>query len=360
MLLVVDNRHPMESRPFRVRLGIAALVILAIHLAAAGLLVAGSFGGRAVTVTIGAALFAYGRGALHALDFDHVSMIDNSIRKFVAEGRRPASVGLAFSAGHSTVVLALGVLVVTGSGIARSLLTDGSATAAVLSIIGMSVSGLYLLLIAINNLSTFVSTWRLRRLLRAEPSYPVPADALTARGPAARLMTAPLRWVKRPRHIYGLGLLFGLGFDTASTIGLAMMTSAAAISGAPPFALLALPLMFAAAMTLGDTINGVMMLKMYESAQSDPVRKLNYNLLITGLGVLSAAAVSIFTLTTLLADTGTVDGPLGAIARVDTKYFGFGLAGLFALVGLTVVVRRLGRGPHGRVPAEPAQTDLDR
>ncbi|WP_161632128.1 HoxN/HupN/NixA family nickel/cobalt transporter [Nakamurella lactea] len=329
-----------ESRPFRVRLGFTFAVIAAIHLVALGLLFGNAFGTGAGAVTLSAALFAYGRGAMHSMDFDHVSMIDNSTRKFVAEGRRPASVGLAFSAGHSTVVLAMGILVVSGSGLVSTLLDENSVTARILGIVGLSVSGLYLLLVAVNNSVTFWAAWTLRRGLRADPEFPVPADAFTPRGPAARLMAAPLRRVRHPRHIYGLGFLFGLGFDTASTIGLVMVTGAAGIAGAPPLALLSLPLLFAAAMTLGDTINGLMMLKMYQSADADPLRKINYNLVVTGISVLSALTVGVLAAASLLADeAGVGGGLLTAMAGVDTEYFGYILAGIFAVIGTVAALR---------------------
>jgi len=329
-----------ESKPFRFRVGMTFAVIAGLHVVALVLLFSTVFtaGGAAVTLT--AAGFAYARGAMHSMDFDHVSMIDNSTRKFVAEGRRPASVGLAFSAGHSTVVIAMGVLVVSGAG-AVSTLLDGESTAArVLGIVGLSVSGLYLLLVAMSNSVTFAAAWKLRRRVRSEAGFVVPADAFTPRGPAARVMTAPLRRVRHPRHIYGLGFLFGLGFDTASTIALLMVTGAAAAAGAPGLALLSLPFLFAASMTLGDTINGLMMLKMYESAHVDPLRKINYNLVVTGVSVLSAVLVGVIAVSTLLTEeVGAHTTVLTRLAAVDTQYFGFGLAALFAVIGIVAVLR---------------------
>ncbi|RIJ67040.1 nickel transporter [Nakamurella silvestris] len=341
---VLSSATAREAQPFRVRLGFTFAVIAALHLVAIGLLLTNIFSSGAAAVTVGAALFAYGRGAIHSMDFDHVSMIDNSTRKFVAEGRRPASVGLAFSAGHSTVVLVTGILVVSGSGVVNTLLDGDSTAARVLGIVGLSVSGLYLLLVAVNNSATFWTAWKLRRALRADPRLQVPADVFTPRGPAARLMAAPLRRVKHPRHIYGLGFLFGLGFDTASTIGILMVTGAAAIAGAPPLALLSLPFLFAAAMTLGDTVNGLMMLKMYETADADPVRKINYNLVVTGVSVLSALTVGVLAVSALLADEAGVEvGPLQAVARIDTEYFGYVLVAVFAVIGAVAALRWRGR-----------------
>lgn len=329
-----------EARPFRTRVGFTFAVIAALHVAALTLLLPKLLGGGATAATLGAALFAYGRGAMHAMDFDHVSMIDNSTRKFVAEGRKPASVGLAFSAGHSTVVIGMGILVVSGAGVVRTLLDGETTTARVLGIIGLSVSGLYLLLVGINNAATFWAAWRLRAALRRDPATEVPPDVFTPRGPAAQLMVAPLRRVKHPRHIYALGFLFGLGFDTASTIGLLMVTSAAAASGTAPLALLSLPLLFAAAMTLGDTLNGLMMLTMYRTADADPIRKITYNLAITGISVLSALTVGVIAVSSLLTEeAGASAGPLNALVSIDTGYFGYILAGLFAVIGMVAAVR---------------------
>lgn len=341
---IVLSSAARESKPFRVRLGFTFAAIATLHLIAFGLLLTNAFGNGAAAVTLSAALFAYGRGAIHAMDFDHVSMIDNSTRKFVAEGRKPASVGLAFSAGHSTVVLLMGILVISGAGVVDTLLNEETTAARILGIIGLSISGLYLLLVAVNNSATFWAAWKLRRAVRADPAFTVPADAFTPRGPAARLMAAPLRRVKHPRHIYGLGFLFGLGFDTASTIGILMVTGAAAIAGAPPLALLSLPFLFAAAMTLGDTINGLMMLKMYQTADADPIRKINYNLLVTGVSVLSALTVGIIAASTLLTDEAGADvGLLRSIAGMDTQYFGYILAGTFAVIGIVAAIRWNGR-----------------
>ena len=185
-----------------------------------------------------------------------------------------------------------------------------------LGIIGLSVSGLYLLLVAVANLAAFTQAVRLRRALSADPDLEVPPDALSPRGPAARAMTAPLRRVRHPRHIYVIGLLFSLGFDTSSQIGLLIITASAALAGAPPLSLLCLPFLFTAAMTLGDTSNGLMMLRMYESAQADPVRKINYNLMITGVSILSALLVGLIAGATLLSETAGVDLGLVDAARL--------------------------------------------
>lgn len=330
-LLTTEGR---ETQPFKLRVTAAALVIVALHLVGLGLLALNVLTAHAGAVTVGVAALAYFRGLVHSFDFDHISMIDNSTRKFVAEGRRPASVGLAFSTGHATVVILTGFLAVSGASVVKVALDENSRAAHVLGVVGLSLSGLYLLLVAIANLAAFVAAFKLRRRLQRNPQLKVSPTDLTPRGPAARIMTAPLRRVRHPRHVYVIGFLFSLGFDTSSQIGLLVMTGIAAMAGAPVFSLLSLPFLFAAAMTLGDTANGLMMLKMYETANDDPARKINFNLLITGVSIVSASTVGILAAATLLTEqAGLRVGILRSLASLDTGYAGYLLAALFAAIG---------------------------
>jgi high-affinity nickel-transport protein len=349
-LLTTEGR---AAQPFRTRVRAAFATIALLHVVGLALLAYGVAGGAAGAVTVGAAAFAYFRGLVHSFDFDHISMIDNSTRKFVNEGRNPASVGLAFSMGHSSVVVATGVLVVAGAGFVRVALDERSGPARVLGIVGLSVSGAYLLLVAVANLATFLQALRLRRALRADPALVVPPAALSPRGPAARIMTAPLRRVRHPRHVYVVGLLFSLGFDTSSQIGLLMVTAGAALAGAPALSLLCLPFLFTAAMTLGDTSNGLMMLRLYRSAEEDPRRKIDFNLLITGVSILSGLAVGLIALSTLLHQVvGWGSGLVTTLASVDTAYAGYLLVAFFALVGVTAAL--LWRRSAGGGEARPA------
>nr|WP_294691282.1 hypothetical protein [uncultured Friedmanniella sp.] len=327
------------SQPFHRRVQAAFVTIAALHVVGLGLLGYGVASGAVGAVTVGAAAFAYFRGLVHSFDFDHISMIDNSTRKFVHEGRDPASVGLAFSLGHSSVVVATGALVLAGVGFVQVALDQSTGTARVLGIVGLSVSGLYLLLVAVANLAAFSQALRLRRALHADPGLVLPPGALSPRGPAARVMTAPLRRVRHPRHVYLVGLLFSLGFDTSSQIGLLMVTAGAALAGAPAASLLCLPLLFTAAMTLGDTSNGLMMLRLYRNAEDDPARKIDFNLLITGVSILSGLLVGVVAVSTLLTEVlGWRAGLPQAVAALDTRYAGFGLAAFFALVGVSALL----------------------
>jgi len=331
-LLTTEGR---AAAPFKLRVGAAFAVIAGLHLIGFALLTFGVAAGTAGAVTVGVAAIAYFRGLVHSFDFDHVSMIDNSTRKFVAEGRNPASVGLAFSAGHSTVVILTGILVIAGAGFIRTALQAESGAARILGVIGLSISGLYLVLVAVANLATFLQAWHLRKALKANPDLDIPPEALTPRGPAARVMVAPLKRVRHPRHVYVIGLLFSIGFDTSSQIGVLILTAGAALAGAPAVSLLCLPILFTAAMTLGDTSNGLMMLKMYTAAQENPSRKINYNLLVTGVGIISGLLVGAIAVSTVLTEqAGLNTAILNAIAAVNTEYAGYLLVGLFAIIGI--------------------------
>lgn len=282
-----------EHLPLRTRLMVIFGAVAALHAAAVVLLFSGAAGGGR-PLALGLVLTAYLAGVKHSYDWDHLAAIDNSTRKFVAEHKDPVSVGFAFSLGHSSVVILAGVLLVAGASLVGTFMTEGSTGNLVLGLVGSGVSGLFLLAMGVFNGSAFVRTVKVYRTAREGGA--VAAGDLEAKGFVARLLALPLSRVQRPRNIYVIGFLFGLGFDTATTIGLLVMATAASLAGVSPLALLALPLAFAAAMTLCDTINGVAMLRMYRSALRDPRRKLGFNAAITGLSAVSALFISIITL----------------------------------------------------------------
>lgn len=322
---------------FRRRIGLSFAAVAALHLLAVVLVATQTASTGPSVVTISMVLFAYARGLIHAFDFDHVSMIDNSTRKFIAEGRRPAAVGLAFSSGHSTVVLATGLLIVAGSSGIRRALDPESSTAATLALIGLSVSGAYLLLVALANVASFLQAWRLRQALRRDPDLEVGQDALTPRGPAARVLTTPLRRIRHSGHVYLIGVLFSLGFDTSSQIGLMMLTAAAALAGTPPIALMALPVAFTAAMTLGDTMNGAIMTRMYAHAQSR--QRVTFNLVMTGISIVAGLVVAVLAAASISETLGGRAAIVTWLTSVDTTWFGFGLAAVMGLIGLVALAR---------------------
>ncbi|ACL38396.1 high-affinity nickel-transporter [Pseudarthrobacter chlorophenolicus A6] len=282
-----------ETLPFRTRLLATFGAVAALHVAAVVLLVAGSATAGA-PLALGLVLTAYVAGVKHSYDWDHIAAIDNSTRKFVAQRKDPVSVGFAFSLGHSSVVVLAGLLVVAGAAVIGQFMEEGTTGNHVLGLIGSGVSGLFLLAMGLFNGSAFLRAAQVYR--RVQDGAAVRDEDLDSKGFVARLLARPLARVQRPRNIYVIGFLFGLGFDTATTIGLLVTTTAASLAGVSPVALMALPLAFTAAMTLCDTVNGVAMMRMYRSAIHSPQRRLGFNAVVTGVSALSALFIAVITL----------------------------------------------------------------
>ena len=307
-----------DTLPFRTRLFCTFGAVAALHAAAVVLLLSGHTGGGQ-PLALGLVLTAYLAGVKHSYDWDHLAAIDNSTRTFVARRQDPVSVGFAFSLGHSSVVVLAGVLLVAGATFVGNVMQDGSAGNLALGLIGSGFSGLFLLAMGIFNGSAFVRAARAYRNALAGGSTDV-AD-LETKGLVAWLLARPLSKVRRPRNIFVIGFLFGLGFDTATTIGLLVMTTAASLAGVPPLALVALPLAFTAAMTFCDSLNGVATMRMYRSALDDPRRKLGFNAAVTGISALSALFIAVITLGGLVNTAFGLQDPvsswLGAIDLGD-------------------------------------------
>ncbi|MEO8221421.1 MAG: nickel transporter [Specibacter sp.] len=319
-----------EKLPVARRIGVTFGAVVFLHLVVAGLLVY-SLSVDANPLVLGLVVTAYLAGVKHSYDWDHIAAIDNSSRKFAAQGRAPVSVGFAFSMGHSSVVMLAGILVVSGAGLMGALLDDGSAANMALAVFGAGVSALFLLTIGLFNGAAFLKAGTLFRRVRNGGT--VDDGELAPTGVVARLLDKPLSRVKRPRDIYVLGFLFGLGFDTASTIAFLLLTASAALAGITPAALLALPLAFTAAMTLCDTANGMAMMKMYRSAVINPARRIGFNMVVTGLSATSALFISALTIVTLLHDSlGWRDPVTTWLAELELGHAGLLLVGLFLLV----------------------------
>ncbi len=334
--------------PLRTRLLVTFGAVAALHAAAVVLLVAGAAGGGQ-PLGIGLVLTAYLAGVKHSYDWDHLAAIDNSTRKFVAEHRDPVSVGFAFSLGHSSVVVLAGVLVVAGASLVGNFMEQGTPGNLLLGLVGSGVSVLFLLAMGAFNGSAFLRTFKVYR--GARNGAAISHEDLAARGLVARLLARPLARVQHPRNIYVIGFLFGLGFDTATTIGLLVMATAASLAGVSPLALLALPLAFAAAMTLCDTINGVAMMRMYRSALTDPRRKLGFNAVITGISAVSALFIAVITLAGALHEVFGLRDPLtGWLGSVDLGDAGLLLVALLmsAWAAASLHGRTSSRAGYGR------------
>jgi high-affinity nickel-transport protein len=237
---------------------------------------------------LGTALLAYGLGLRHAVDADHIAAIDNVTRKLMQDGKRPVCVGLFFSLGHSSIVVLASVAIAATEAAFKDRLAAIQAT---LGPIGTLVSLLFLLAIAVMNIAIFASVLRARRGLRSGTEAEAQAfDPLFAgRGLLARVLRPLFRMITRSWQMYPLGLLFGLGFDTATEVGLLGISATEASHGLPVWSILVFPALFTAGMSLVDTLDGILMLGAYGWALVEPLRKLYYNLAIT----LASAVVAI-------------------------------------------------------------------
>jgi high-affinity nickel-transport protein len=285
----------------------------------------------------GIAVIAFTLGLRHAFDADHIAAIDNTTRKLRQEGERSNSVGFFFSLGHSTVVLlialALGLAV---QWLVRSVISDNGQLRDIGGLVGTSVSGVFLILIGVLNLAVLADILRVyRRMRRGEYDHDSLGDELAAGGLMTRLFSRLFRVVNESWHMYPIGFLFGLGFDTASEVALLAITAGTAASGAPFYAILALPLIFAAGMSLMDTADGAFMAKAYGWAFSNPIRKVFYNMTVTGLSVFVALFVGgVELLQILIQVTGASGQPWAAIQGLDFAEIGFIIVAAFVLTWL--------------------------
>lgn len=324
---------------FRTRALATLGVVVGLHVLALGLLGLGG-AGRTVPLAAGLVATAYLTGVRHSYDWDHIATIDNSTRRFVAQGKEPASIGLAFSLGHSSVVMVAGTLVVAGAAFVSTLIQDGTRANTVLGLVGGTVSGLFLLVMGGYNAAASHRSWSVRR--RARRGEAVSAGDLEAQGLISRALAKPLSRVESSRHVYTLGFLFGLGFDTASTMSLLILTTSASVAGVSGWTLLSLPFFFASGMCLCDSLNGFAVVRMYRSAWQDPVRKLGFNAVITGISAFSALFVSVITIGGVLHQVFDLHDPLTTgLAAVDLGHAGLLLIGvMFAVWGSAALVWR--------------------
>jgi high-affinity nickel-transport protein len=290
--------------------------------------------GKSGIFGVGLGITAYTLGLRHAFDADHIGAIDNTTRKLMSEGQRPLSVGFFFSLGHSTIVFALGLLVVVGvRGLSGAVENDGSALHQATGLVGPVVSGSFLLLIGILNLLILVSIVRIfRRMRGGEFSEAELEEQLDSRGFMNRFYGRATRAVTKPWHMYPLGCLFGLGFDTATEVALLVLAGAGAASGLPFYAILCLPILFAAGMSLFDTIDGAFMNFAYGWAFMRPVRKIYYNITVTALSVGVALLIGTIELMSVLADRLSLTGGVwGWVSTLDLNMVGYAVVALFVI-----------------------------
>jgi high-affinity nickel-transport protein len=371
--------RPIESRIARIRQGLSpaewtklggmGAVILALNVIGWFIIIAlvapHHYSVGTKTFGVGIGLTAYTLGMRHAFDADHIAAIDNTTRKLMSDGKRPLSVGFWFSLGHSSIVFALAFLLSLGvKALVGPVRNDNSALHHYTGLIGTSVSGTFLFILATINiiiLAGIVKVFRdMRRGVYDEATL---EEHLNNRGLMNRILRPIMKSIKRPGQMYGVGLLFGLGFDTATEVALLVLAAAGAASALPWYAILALPILFAAGMCLFDTIDGTFMNFAYGWAFSKPVRKVYYNITITSLSVMVAFVIGGVELLGLLSQQLNITGRFWTdMQNADINTLGFVIVGLFVVTwAVALLIWRFGHieekwneGMRKHVAAEPA------
>src|SRR6202011_1747596 len=297
-------------------------------------------------VMLGLGGLAYTFGLRHAFDADHISAIDNTTRKLLQEGKKPLGVGFFFSLGHSTVVFLIAVLLGIATQFVQSnIVNGGGQRKRVVGLFGTGVSGAFLLLIGILNLIILLDIIRLfRRMKTGEFDRRELEHELVAGGLLTRLFGRLFRLITQSWQMYLVGFLFGLGFDTASEISLLAISAGAAAQHLPLYALISLPLIFAAGMSLMDTADGAFMSQAYAWAFSNPVRRVFYNLTMTALSVFVALFVGLFELSQLAVQQLNLHGGAwDSIRGMDLGVMGFVIVGAFVAtwIGALLIYRGL-------------------
>ena len=325
-------RHLFDDAPANLRGKVIGIYgILFTFNAAAWLWTIVAF--RHYPLLLGTALLAYSFGLRHAVDADHIAAIDNVTRKLMQEGKRPVGIGFMFSLGHSTVVV-LGSAAIAATALALQHRMDGARVVG--GVIGTLVSALFLFGIAAVNIVVLSSIYRAFVRVRNGARY-VDEDfdmLLASRGFLSRLFRPMFAMIRRSWHMYPLGVLFGLGFDTATEIGLLGISAAEASKGLPLWSIMAFPALFAAGMSLIDTTDNILMLGAYGWAFIKPVRKLYYNMTITFVSVVVALVVGGIEALGLLAGQFHWNGMFwGMVLKLNGNFgaLGYFIIGVFAL-----------------------------
>ncbi|WP_441247292.1 HoxN/HupN/NixA family nickel/cobalt transporter [Kitasatospora sp. McL0602] len=313
-------------------------VILLMHVLAFGtlffLVVPANYKVGTQVFGVGLGITAYTLGMRHAFDADHIAVIDNTTRKLMADGKRPVSVGFWFALGHSSMVVVMAGLVAGGAALAGTLMNDESTTHKVLGLIGTTTSGAFLYLIAALNLAALTGILRVFRAMRAGQYDEAELEQhLNSRGMMNRILGRATRSITRPGQMFPVGMLLGLGFDTATEVTLMVMAGSGAAAGLPWYAIVCLPLLFASGMSLFDTLDGTFMNFAYQWAFSNPVRKVYYNLTITGLSIAVAFVIGTIELVGVAHEKfGLTDPVTGWVAELSLDNVGFAIVGLFVVV----------------------------
>ena len=295
----------------------------------------GEGGSKGLGVGIGVAITAWLLGFRHAFDADHISCIDNTTRKLMADGKRPLGTGFFFSFGHSTVIVAVGVgITIAARAVFGAVVDPSSVYETAGGTIGTLLSAGFLYLIALLNLIVLSGIFKVFVRMRSGAYDEQQLEAqLQARGLMYRFFGRFMKSINHTWQLYFVGLVFGIGFDTATEVVLLTATVYAATSGLPFYAVLALPLLFAGGMTLFDTLDGCFMNFAYGWAFARPVRKVYYNLVITALSIAAAFLIGTVELLGILTGELHLHGAFwDFMANFDINKAGFAIAGLFGVV----------------------------
>ena len=288
--------------------------------------------GASGTFTVGIGVTAYTLGMRHAFDADHISAIDNTTRKLMSEGKRPLSVGFWFSLGHSTIVFALAFLLAVGIRTLAGPVKHGSSSLhQVTGWIGTLVSGTFLYAIAAINLIILFGIIKVfREMKTGKYNEAALEQQLDSRGFMNHFFGRLTKTVTKPEQMYPIGMLFGLGFDTATEVALLVIAGSAGAAGLPWYAILCLPILFAAGMSLLDSLDGSFMNFAYGWAFFKPVRKVFYNITITGLSVAVALVIGTIELGGLIAQHLNLTGTFwNWFENIDINFLGFVIVGMF-------------------------------
>ena len=302
-------------------------------------------GGSHSVFTVGVGVLAYTFGLRHAFDADHIAAVDNTTRKLIGDNldreaagagpqKKPLAVGFWFSLGHSSIVFLLAFLLSAGvKSLVGPLQDSGSTLHTITGVIGPLVSGTFLWVLGILNLAALLGILKVFREMRSGHYSEAELEKrLDSRGFMNRFLGGLTKSITKPWQIYPIGALFGLGFDTATEVGLLVLAGGAAAFSLPWYSILVLPILFAAGMCLMDTVDGVFMNAAYGWAFERPVRKVFYNLTITSISVLVALVIGTIELVGVLVERFSLhSGPLAAIADINLDYAGYAIVGLFVV-----------------------------
>ncbi len=320
------------------RAGAMTATVIGLNVLGWGMLAAAAGGHYRISKTevfgFGTGILAYTLGMRHAFDADHIAAIDNTTRKLVSDGKRPLSTGFWFSLGHSSVVFVLSLVLNFGIRALDEQVRDSSSQLQqTTNVVGTLVSGVFLFLIAALNVVILVGIARVFREMRAGRYDDTELERqLNNRGLMNRLLGPLARRIDSPWKMYPIGFLFGLGFDTATEVGLLVLAGTAVVGGLPFYAVLSLPVLFAAGMSLFDTADGCFMNFAYDWAFARPVRKVYYNLTITGLSVFVAVFIGAVEVLGLLGQEGSLSGPAWSwLTSFNINTAGFVIVGVFVV-----------------------------